>query len=114
MIERYIKMNNNEMREKLKNNNITTENVTTNQIAELVQILNKNLKDSGIYKGTAKADSKSLKFITMNTSEWKNRECISFNNDGFIGIAGWASTKNTKPIYDSIIQWIHNIKANNN
>ena len=41
----------------------------------------------------------------MKTNRWDNRECVSFNDDGFIGIAGWADDNNVKPIISALIEW---------
>lgn len=52
-----------------------------------------------------KHDKKGGIYILVDGSYFKNREAISFNNDGFIGFCGWASTSNSVPIYDAFILW---------
>lgn len=37
--------------------------------------------------------------------QWKGREAISFNTDGFIGFCGWADTQNGQPIYRAWRRW---------
>lgn len=37
--------------------------------------------------------------------QWKGREAISFNSDGFIGFCGWADTQNGQPIYRAWRRW---------
>ena len=102
---------NNEVRQLLKDKNITTENVTVDQLSDLRDILDKKLKESGIYNGTARLSRiKHLKFMTMDTEQWDGREAISFNRDGFIGFAGWADSKNIKPILEATIEWANNIQ----
>lgn len=44
-------------------------------------------------------------YILVDGSYFSNREAISFNGDGFIGFCGWASTKNSMPIYNAFISW---------
>ena len=39
-------------------------------------------------------------------NQWKRREAISFNKDGFIGFAGWASTGNEKPFVSAFNEWV--------
>ena len=39
-------------------------------------------------------------------SQWKRREAISFNRDGFIGFAGWASSQNEAPFVKSFDRWV--------
>jgi|WetSurMetagenome_2_1015567.scaffolds.fasta_scaffold02633_21 hypothetical protein len=45
-------------------------------------------------------------FLEVDGPYFKNRECISFNRDGFIGFAGWASTCNTQPILKGFLNTI--------
>lgn len=44
-------------------------------------------------------------FLFVNSGYFKKREAISFNSDGFIGFAGWASTTNTQPFLRAFIKW---------
>ena len=101
-------MTNDEVREILSSKNITSGNVTVEQVQRLRKILNKNLKESGIHNGTARLTKfklRNYKFLEIQTSDWKGRECVSFNRDGFIGFAGWAGTNNLKPILGAVIEW---------
>jgi hypothetical protein len=43
---------------------------------------------------------------TKPFSQWKRREAISFNRDGFIGFAGWASLKNEAPFVNAFNRWV--------
>lgn len=36
---------------------------------------------------------------------YTQREIISFNEDGFIGFAGWADQGNTNPILRAFLKW---------
>ena len=49
-------------------------------------------------------------FLFVDGSYFEKRECISFNQDGFIGFAGWASDKNVKPIIKGFIKWLKDIE----
>lgn len=51
--------------------------------------------------------TKGLKFgfITVRSSYFPSREAISFNPDGFIGFAGWASSCNTDPFLKAFVLW---------
>ena len=44
-------------------------------------------------------------FIRMMSDYWYNREAVSFNKDGFIGFAGWASDKNVQPVLMGFVKW---------
>lgn len=44
-------------------------------------------------------------YLRMDGAYFKKRECISFNTDGFIGFAGWASDGNVQPVLRAFIRW---------
>ena len=44
-------------------------------------------------------------YLFVNSFYWTQREAISFNKSGFIGLAGWASDRNVKPICDAFLEW---------
>lgn len=48
-------------------------------------------------------------FIRCDAHYFSGREAISFNEDGFIGFAGWADTSNTKPFTTAFIKWAEDI-----
>ena len=37
---------------------------------------------------------------------WPEREAVSFNADGFIGIAGWADDNNVQPFLRGFMRWL--------
>lgn len=44
-------------------------------------------------------------FLTVKGTYFDSREAISFNQDGFIGFAGWACTRSTEPFINGFIKW---------
>lgn len=87
---------------------ITCANVTVDELKSLHEILSEELKASDCYHGSYRMDrlKKDRRYMTCSTSQWKGREAVSFNRDGFIGMAGWADSTNIKPIRDGVIRWI--------
>jgi len=81
---------------------ITTDNVTRAQLELLWYKLSLQLP-SGTYAMNMGVD---LKFMTCRTDQWHSREAVSFNQDGFIGFAGWADSSNIKPILDAVGEWL--------
>lgn len=57
-------------------------------------------------------DDGSIKrcFFQVNSSYFKNREAISFNENGFIGFAGWADSTNVQPFINAFEKWIKIMK----
>lgn len=45
-------------------------------------------------------------FLYVNGSYFRKREAFTFNGDGFIGIAGWADSKNVRPFLVAFGQWV--------
>lgn len=100
-------MNRDQVRSGLAKAGIKCESVSDVELKRLRRVISKHLRRSGIYNGTARLvrAKKDLKFIEMRTSQWERREAVSFNRDGFIGIAGWADKNNVKPLLDALVEW---------
>lgn len=49
-------------------------------------------------------------FVYVDGSYFTRRECVSFNPDGFIGFAGWASSLNVAPILQGFVDAVELIK----
>ena len=45
-------------------------------------------------------------FIRVSSNYFSGREAISFNEDGFIGFAGWAGGTTIKPFIRAFYRWI--------
>ena len=45
-------------------------------------------------------------FLFVDGPYFVEREAISFNDDGFVGIAGWADSNNTRPFLVAFGQWV--------
>ncbi|WP_417861918.1 hypothetical protein [Vreelandella venusta] len=96
-----------EVREKLAEAGITVANVTTDEIKALRLMIGKHLRSSGIIRGSARiARARAdMRFIEMRGFYFDRREAVSFNPDGFIGIAGWADNDNVQPILSALLEW---------
>lgn len=46
-------------------------------------------------------------FIRVDGRYFDNREAISFYEDGFVGFAGWADSKNERPFLRAFWQWMN-------
>lgn len=42
---------------------------------------------------------------------FKDREAVTFNDNGFIGFAGWADEENVQPILSAFIDWVFAVNA---
>ncbi len=113
-------MTNDEARQYFSSKNLTYADITSGDICVLVMLLNKSIKQackknemsvssmrmSEKIKSKYTTSGKLIEcYLFMNSHYFTRRECISFNKDGFIGFAGWADDRNTKPIIDAFIRW---------
>ena len=104
---------------------LTYDDVNSGDICVLVMLLQKNMKQAckkgemstGTMRMSEKIRSKcktngNIKecYLRMNSHYFTQRECISFNKDGFIGFAGWADDENIVPIIKSFIEWCDYLK----
>lgn len=48
--------------------------------------------------------------ISVNGPYFSNREAITFNRDGSIGFAGWATTNNLEPFIKAFVLWVEWLK----
>lgn len=111
-----IEMINQEVRNLAKSKGFNYDLVTREKFDLLINILNVELKNhkempmktSKVLKNDFIFDRKGMIrcFIKVNGPYFKNREAISFNEDGFIGFCGWASENNAIPIINSFNRWL--------
>lgn len=45
-------------------------------------------------------------YLRVDGRYWQGREAVSFNADGFIGIAGWADDQNVQPFLRALMRWL--------
>ena len=45
-------------------------------------------------------------FVRVDGPYFEDREAISFNADGFVGIAGWADSRNSAPFLRAFEAWL--------
>ena len=117
---------NDEARDYFKECGLSYKDITEGDILALVLLLNRELKKSNKIGETSvntmslskKIDMKkntdgSIRtcFLYMNSHYFTRREAISFNQDGFIGFAGWADPGNLNPLKRAFLAWCDQLKA---
>ena len=116
---------NDEARAKFKEYGLTYNDITDGDILTLIILLNREIKKSNKAGETSVytmrlSDKRVIKhnhngtikecYLYMNSHYFTQRECISFNRDGYIGFAGWADQGNTNPILRAFIEWCNILK----
>ena len=107
-------------RDKFKELGLSYRDISEGDILSLVLMINREIEKSRksgelsvkTIRLSGKMDMKcepdgTIKecYLYMNSDYFKQRECISFNKDGFIGICGWADIKNSSPVKRAFLGW---------
>lgn len=117
---------NNEARQYFRDKGLTYDDITEGDILSLLMLLNREIKKSnkdgetsvntmhmsskiGMKKRTNGTIIKC--FLHINSHYFTQREAISFNEDGFIGFAGWADQGNTNPLLRAFLRWCDDLAA---
>ena len=108
-----------EARQYFINKGLSYDDITEGDILTLVMLLNKHIKaankdnETSVELTLSKRVNMKKKtngsiiccYLYVNAYYFTQRECISFNNDGFIGFAGWADQGNTNPMLRAFLEW---------
>lgn len=111
---------NSNVREYFKSKDLSYADITEGDICVLVMLLNKKIKQacknhemsvdsirmSQKIKSKFTASGRLIEcYLFINSHYFTQRECISFNKDGFIAFCGWADDRNTKPVIEAFTEW---------
>lgn len=117
---------NEEARQYFRDKGLSYHDITEGDVLSLLMLLNLEIKKSN--KAGETSDSTmhmSIKiymkkrtngtiikcFLYINSHYFTQREAISFNEDGFIGFAGWADQGNTNPLLRAFLRWCDDLAA---
>lgn len=118
-------MNHRELaRDYYKKCGITYEDITMNSLYKLIQLLNKRIVEAGscmimINEPKLKGTNKNIVFknnklvfaeIRVKGTYFDDREAITFNEDGFIGLCGLADGYNLTPFVMGFKDWCDYMK----
>lgn len=113
-------MSRDEARNYFKNNNLSYELINMNDIYRLIQLLNIEIsKLNSCMLMMNEPKKKDYKFkdnklvfaeLRVKGTYFDRREAITFNQDGFIGLCGWADGYNSQPILYGFINWCEYLK----
>ena len=115
-----------EARQYFRDKGLSYHDITEGDILSLLMLLNREIKKSNKAGETSvstmhmssKIDMKKRTngtiikcFLYVNSHYFTRREAISFNEDGFIGFAGWADQVNTNPLLRAFLRWCDDLAA---
>lgn len=115
-----------EARQYFRDKGLSYHDITEGDILSLLMLLNREIKKSNKAGETSvstmhmssKIDMKKRTngtiikcFLYVNSHYFTRREAISFNEDGFIGFAGWADQGNINPLLRAFLRWCDDLAA---
>ena len=115
-----------EARQYFRDKGLSYHDITEGDILSLLMLLNREIKKSNKAGETSvstmhmssKIDMKKRTngtiikcFLYINSHYFTQREAISFDEDGFIGFAGWADQRNTNPLLRAFLRWCDDLAA---
>lgn len=117
---------NEEARQYFRDKGLSYHDITEGDILSLLMLLNREIKKSNKAGETSvstmymsskinmkkRTNGTIIKcFLYINSHYFTRREAISFNEDGFIGFAGWADQRNTNPLLRAFLRWCDDLAA---
>lgn len=115
-----------EARQYFRDKGLSYHDITEGDILSLLMLLNREIKKSNKAGETSvstmhmsskinmkkRTNGTIIKcFLYINSHYFTRREAISFNEDGFIGFAGWADQGNTNPLLRAFLWWCDDLAA---
>lgn len=111
-------------RDYYKKSGITYDDITMNDLYKLIQLINKRIVDANscmimINEPKLKGVNRNVIFknnklvfaeIRVKGTYFDDREAITFNEDGFIGLCGWADGYNLTPFVIAFKDWCDYMK----
>ena len=99
----------------------TYENLNDSDLTSLRDYLQKAMIESEAIDGSLRMTrhkprwkvlaGKKQAELRCRSHYFESREAVTFNPNGFIGLAGWADDENAKPILSGFTSWISDLKA---
>ena len=117
---------NEEARQYFRDKGLSYHDITEGDILSLLMLLNREIKKSNKAGETSvstihmsskiymkkRTNGTIIKcFLYINSHYFTRREAISFNEDGYIGFAGWADQGNTNPLLRAFLRWCDDLAA---
>lgn len=85
------------------------------RLQKLRKMIDDEMKASGLIKGSFRVKGQfkagiSIKGwwagLSCKSFYFEKREAVTFNDNGFVGFAGWADDQNVQPILTAFAKWV--------
>ncbi len=87
-----------------------------NNLRRLRTLVNNAMIESGLIRGSFRCFQRFSKIegvvqLNCRSDYFTDRPCITFNEGGFIGFAGWADDVNVQPILKAFAEWCRSLRG---
>lgn len=101
----------NDARERWQKSGLKFTSLTAANLRDLRGKVNKAMIASGAFSGTYRVHQRfkirdTHAALCCHAYYFDQREAITFNQDGFVGFAGWADDNNIQPILSAFCEWL--------
>jgi hypothetical protein len=103
---------------------LTYDVLTRDSVQRLRNHINSRMQSSDLIDGTfrcrqrgiVRAENGKTRYaeIRCKSFYFEDRQAVTFNQDGFIGFAGWAGDKNIQPVLAGFADWVRETVAAGN
>ncbi|MBJ6722467.1 hypothetical protein I2750_19900 [Bacillus sp. PR5] len=98
-------------RASFKDAGLTYEILTPENVSELRRRIDQRMRASGLIRNTYRM--RRTKVLRCKSYYFEDREAVTFNRDGFIGLGGWADDTNIQPILEGFLEWVQRMGDTN-
>lgn len=97
---------------------LTNDFITQQNLSDLITHINQEMINSGLINDTYRMRrvrnlrmvfGKKVAELRCQSRYFENREAVTFNQNGFIGIGGWADDQHLTPIINGFLKWVKTI-----
>lgn len=104
-------MTRDQVREMFSASGLTYSAITASSMQRLRALINASMTRSGVMGGSFRCRQRATirdgyAELRCKAHYFENREAVTFNTDGFIGFAGWASDGNVQPVLQGFAAWV--------
>lgn len=97
---------------------LTNDFITQQNLSDLITHINQEMINSSLINDTYRMHrvrdlrlvfGKKVAELRCQSRYFENREAVTFNQNGFIGIGGWADDQHLAPIINGFVKWVKTI-----
>ncbi len=95
--------------------------LTETSLQHLINLIDVEMLKSGLILGSYRMEEGitpapqkrrgNEAYLRCRSDHFRGREAVSFNQDGFVGFAGWADDQNIVPVLKGFAAWVEEMRT---